>query len=70
MAGKILKIALGLLVASAALVACSFHGETGDGSRPMPCAKDEVYVWHDYPNTAECVNNMDHEHHMGDMTND
>jgi hypothetical protein len=34
-----------------------------DLDRPMPCDADEVYVWDDYPNTADCVANNDHGAH-------
>lgn len=36
-----------------------------ENPQPMPCEKDEVYVWEDYPTDAACVSNTDHEAHMG-----
>jgi len=32
---------------------------------PMPCDKDQVYVWDDYPTSAHCVWNQDHAGHTG-----
>lgn len=36
-----------------------------ENTQPMPCDRDEVYVWEDYPTDAACVSNTDHEAHMG-----
>ena len=33
------------------------------GGQPMPCERDEVYVWETYPHDAACVDATDHEHH-------
>lgn len=58
-------IALGL----AALA--GFVGRGGEPTRDlvvtpaMPCARDEVYVWTDYPDEAGCVSGTDHEAHAG-----
>lgn len=33
--------------------------------RPMPCGKEYVYVWDDYPDHAKCVSQDDHHMHGG-----
>lgn len=34
-------------------------------TRPMPCLEEQVYVWDDFPNNAECVSSTDHSAHNG-----
>jgi hypothetical protein len=64
------KVAAAVVALDLAALAV-FVGRGGEPTRDlvvtpaMPCARDEVYVWIDYPDEAGCVSGTDHEAHAG-----
>lgn len=61
----VVSVVLAAAVVFGSVVTGAFIMRSAIDEQPMPCGEHEVYVWVDYPDAAQCVDDTDHQHHGG-----